>query len=292
MKGVDIFCATQAATSICLSMQEASSSSSSVIQLGGDSISICRLIDRYNPIIRDSRITCGSGRNRPLPPHSSNQLPISPKPKNINKKSNTSSKPSKETKKRQNDHNGHVGKRKSSWSCTKPSEFITPPSSSRYLLSEKDLVDVLSDYNHDPVLNSKSCHQAVKVVANESSPPKPPSSSSPSGDQVVVLRVSLHCKGCEKKMRKHLSRMEGVTSFTIDFVAKKVTVTGNVTPLEVLASISKVKNAQLWPPTVASSVPSTKADLINSELKNAKQLVVSDRKLENHSQNPPVIQLL
>lgn len=26
---------------------------------------------------------------------------------------------------------------------------------------------------------------------------------------VVVLRVSLHCRGCEKKMRKHLSRMEG-----------------------------------------------------------------------------------
>nr|XP_016435228.1 PREDICTED: uncharacterized protein LOC107761519 [Nicotiana tabacum] len=289
MKGIDIFCASQAATSICLSMQEASSSSSPVIQLGGSG----RLINRYNPIIRDSRITCGSGRNRPLPPRSSEQPPISPKPKNINKKSNTSSKPSKETKKRQSDPKGHVGKRKSSWSCTKPSEFITPPSSSRYLLSEKDLVDVLCDYNdHDPVLNSKSCHQAVKVVANKSSPPKPPSSSSCSGDQVVVLRVSLHCKGCEKKMRKHLSRMEGVTSFTIDFVAKKVTVTGNVTPLEVLASISKVKNAQLWPPTVASSVPSTKADLIDSELKNAKQLVVSDGKLENLSRNPPVFQLL
>lgn len=39
----------------------------------------------------------------------------------------------------------------------------------------------------------------------------------------------------------------GVTSFNIDFPAKKVTVIGNVTPLGVLASISKVKNAQLWP---------------------------------------------
>lgn len=27
--------------------------------------------------------------------------------------------------------------------------------------------------------------------------------------QIVVLRVSLHCKGCEGKVRKHLSRMEG-----------------------------------------------------------------------------------
>lgn len=27
--------------------------------------------------------------------------------------------------------------------------------------------------------------------------------------QVVVLSVSLHCKGCESKVRKHLSKMEG-----------------------------------------------------------------------------------
>lgn len=47
----------------------------------------------------------------------------------------------------------------------------------------------------------------------------------------------------------------GVTSFNIDFAAKKVTVVGDVTPLSVLASISKVKNAQIWP-TSASAVGS------------------------------------
>ncbi|KAL4271480.1 hypothetical protein GQ457_13G013210 [Hibiscus cannabinus] len=67
-----------------------------------------------------------------------------------------------------------------------------------------------------------------------------------SNHQVVVLKVSLHCKGCEGKVRKHLSRMEGVTSFTIDSAAKKVTIVGDVTPLGVLASVSKVKTAQLW----------------------------------------------
>ncbi|GAB4860285.1 hypothetical protein Ancab_011765 [Ancistrocladus abbreviatus] len=71
--------------------------------------------------------------------------------------------------------------------------------------------------------------------------------SAQSRDQVVVLRVSLHCKGCEGKLRKHLSKMEGVTSFSIDLATKKVTVIGNVTPLSVLTSISKVKNAQFWP---------------------------------------------
>ena len=39
----------------------------------------------------------------------------------------------------------------------------------------------------------------------------------------------------------------GVTSFNIDFAAKKVTVKGDVTPLGVLNSVSKVKNAQFWP---------------------------------------------
>ncbi|XP_074362309.1 protein SODIUM POTASSIUM ROOT DEFECTIVE 2-like isoform X1 [Apium graveolens] len=63
--------------------------------------------------------------------------------------------------------------------------------------------------------------------------------------EVVVLRVSLHCRGCERKMRKHIFKMEGVTSFNIDFAAKKLTVVGNVTPLSVLASVSKVKKAQL-----------------------------------------------
>lgn len=45
----------------------------------------------------------------------------------------------------------------------------------------------------------------------------------------------------------------GVTSFDIDFAAKKLTVVGNVTPLAVLASVSKVKNAQLLtlPPSSA-----------------------------------------
>jgi len=39
----------------------------------------------------------------------------------------------------------------------------------------------------------------------------------------------------------------GVTSFSIEMETKKVTIIGDVTPLGVLESVSKVKNAQLWP---------------------------------------------
>ncbi|XP_018442960.1 protein SODIUM POTASSIUM ROOT DEFECTIVE 1 [Raphanus sativus] len=81
-------------------------------------------------------------------------------------------------------------------------------------------------------------------------PSPPPTEKNSSSDQVVVLRVSLHCKGCAGKVKKHLSKLKGVTSFNIDFAGKKVTVTGDVTPLTVLASISKVKNAQVWPETI------------------------------------------
>ncbi|KAJ4824859.1 hypothetical protein Tsubulata_025229 [Turnera subulata] len=65
--------------------------------------------------------------------------------------------------------------------------------------------------------------------------------------QVVVMRVSLHCQGCAGKVKKHLSKMEGVTSFSIDLETKRVTVMGHVSPVGVLESISKVKKAEFWP---------------------------------------------
>lgn len=64
--------------------------------------------------------------------------------------------------------------------------------------------------------------------------------------KTVELRVSMHCNGCAKKVQKHISKMEGVTSFVVDLESKKVVVMGDITPLEVLQSISKVKFAQLW----------------------------------------------
>ncbi|KAI3830086.1 hypothetical protein L1987_04219 [Smallanthus sonchifolius] len=97
----------------------------------------------------------------------------------------------------------------------------------------------------------KSRSSSVRLLAQAESP----GSKSSKPHQVVELRVSIHCKGCEGKVRKHISRMEGVKSFHIDLESKKVTVVGDVTPLSVLASISKVKNTQLWPSPPSSSSP-------------------------------------
>ena len=40
--------------------------------------------------------------------------------------------------------------------------------------------------------------------------------------------------------------VSGVTSFEVDLESKKVVVMGDITPFEVLESVSKVKFAELW----------------------------------------------
>ncbi|KAM0936884.1 putative heavy metal-associated domain, HMA, heavy metal-associated domain superfamily [Dioscorea sansibarensis] len=90
-----------------------------------------------------------------------------------------------------------------------------------------------------PVLSKKDKHL----------PPNPNPNPNPNNIttfQVVVMRVSLHCQGCAGKVKKHISKMEGVTSFSIDLEAKRVTVMGHVSPDCVLESISKVKKAEFW----------------------------------------------
>ncbi|KAJ6382526.1 hypothetical protein OIU77_031051 [Salix suchowensis] len=69
MKKIDVFCASQASTAICMSMEQPSSSTT--IQLGG------RALDRYNPIIRDQKRI---PRTLPLAPCTSQPPPISPVP--------------------------------------------------------------------------------------------------------------------------------------------------------------------------------------------------------------------
>ncbi|XP_022749777.1 protein SODIUM POTASSIUM ROOT DEFECTIVE 2-like isoform X2 [Durio zibethinus] len=64
--------------------------------------------------------------------------------------------------------------------------------------------------------------------------------------KMVVLRVSMHCHGCARKVEKHICKLEGVTSYKVDLASKRVIVIGDIIPLEVLESVSKVKNAELW----------------------------------------------
>ncbi|KAL9247033.1 hypothetical protein vseg_020504 [Gypsophila vaccaria] len=271
-----------------------SSSSSSTFVAGG------RTLDRHNPIITDEKRSGFS--NDPTTPlgtprtnHILQQKPKSPfttttttpqhKNKNYNKKSSPLLKMTKNIIQHKNvDVDNRV---KYDNDLCGPSEliakavecntskpnigYVSPPESSRYLLEGDDdtsFLDALSGFGSGlkPDPNDDGSDRVEVSYENDGlcKPRKDCSSSSVSSDQVVVLRVSLHCRGCEKKMKKHLSKMSGVTSFNVDFVAKKVTVVGDVTPLQVLANISKVKTAKLWSP----AIPSYSNVEINTEAKN------------------------
>ncbi|KAJ4970396.1 hypothetical protein NE237_003495 [Protea cynaroides] len=238
MKGMDLSCASPASTAICVSIEK-----SSVILQGG------RAIDRHNYHLKDERRST-RGLLNPSSSSSSSSSSHTHTPQ--------SQPPTKSKAYPQNQNK----KKKPS---AKATDLINPPGSSRSLLSDTSFFDVYSEF--DPISASVPAEPSrpLSLIPDDSPALKPSSSSTPSLPspalepssssiptrhqvlQVVVLKVSLHCKACEGKVRKHISRMEGVTSFTIDFPTKKVTIIGDVTPAAVLASVSRIKSAQFWP---------------------------------------------
>ncbi|KAM3202395.1 protein SODIUM POTASSIUM ROOT DEFECTIVE 2 [Capsicum annuum] len=252
MKSIDLFCASPASTAICSSMDQRT-----MVRHG-----IRHQIDRKIDRLGDPR----TPKIKTPIPCSSHQLPFDPK--------------NYYHQKNQKSQDGKL-RRKSS------ADVADLGGSSRYLLSDSTtpFIDFLSSSDNcisgdakalvpsKPVraksTNERLMYRSSSTRSVESPVYKPSSTYSNDlcvykstrscpREQVVELRVSIHCKGCEGKVRKHISKMEGVKSFNIDLASKKVTVIGDVTPLGVLTSISKVKSAQFWPsPTTSSSSSSS-----------------------------------
>ncbi|XP_051129729.1 heavy metal-associated isoprenylated plant protein 36-like [Andrographis paniculata] len=66
--------------------------------------------------------------------------------------------------------------------------------------------------------------------------------------QTWVLRVSIHCQGCKRKVKKVLQSIEGVYTTNIDTQLQKVTVTGNIDAQTLIKKLVKTgKHAELWP---------------------------------------------
>ncbi|CAH2064220.1 unnamed protein product [Thlaspi arvense] len=235
---------------------------------------VARAIDRHNPIIKD-------GRRSYTAPCSSGDDYIAPY-RQLSKMTRVPSSSSGDGKMIQVDK----GRKSSSGSLLKliSSDNIslarksfgcvatpacdvtkTPLGSTRYLLgSEPVSLSGSTGGGKDTVVAEEGEASLPKRGSGAADEEKMNKTSSSGSDQqaskVVVLRVSLHChcRGCQGKVKKHLSRMQGVTSFSIDFASKKVTVTGDITPLQVLGCLSKVKNAQFWTTPVTpppSSLP-------------------------------------
>ncbi|RDX98590.1 Protein SODIUM POTASSIUM ROOT DEFECTIVE 2 [Mucuna pruriens] len=224
MKGIDLFCSSSASTAVTSSMHHRST--------------VHRRTKSYDYDRRKSQlhIPCSS------------QLPINPKPYFEKHRKSSADKQNCDMR------------TKSSVDVTDLYTHVSADGSSRrYLLGDAPFIEWVSESNKIAAIAPSQHHVKDKpMVVNRNDPSTLRSSSSArSKDQVVVLRVSLHCKACEGKVRKHIAKMEGVTSFSIEMETKKVTIIGDVTPLGVLASVSKVKNAQLWPSSTSSLVLSS-----------------------------------
>ncbi|XP_073158263.1 uncharacterized protein [Henckelia pumila] len=63
-----------------------------------------------------------------------------------------------------------------------------------------------------------------------------------------ALRVSIHCEGCKKKVKKVLQNIEGVYKIDIDSIQQRVLVTGNVDSEALIKKLVKSgKPAEIWP---------------------------------------------
>ncbi|KAL2490603.1 Heavy metal-associated isoprenylated plant protein 26 [Abeliophyllum distichum] len=67
--------------------------------------------------------------------------------------------------------------------------------------------------------------------------------------QTVEIKVKIDCEGCERKVRRAVEGMKGVSSVNIERKQNKLTVVGYVEPHKVVARVihRTGKKAELWP---------------------------------------------
>ncbi|XP_051146854.1 heavy metal-associated isoprenylated plant protein 35-like [Andrographis paniculata] len=89
---------------------------------------------------------------------------------------------------------------------------------------------------------------------------------------VVVLKASIHCEGCKKKVKKILNQLPGVEDVDVDTRQQKVTVAGAVDADTLIKKLAKSgKHAQLWP-----QPENGKADKSITGKKAEKKKILSD----------------
>ncbi|EES12456.1 hypothetical protein BDA96_06G152500 [Sorghum bicolor] len=66
----------------------------------------------------------------------------------------------------------------------------------------------------------------------------------------IEMKVYMHCDACERKVRRTISKVEGVETVEVDREENKVTVTGDFEPEKVVRKIKKKtgKKAEILPP--------------------------------------------
>ncbi|GJN17305.1 hypothetical protein PR202_gb04362 [Eleusine coracana subsp. coracana] len=69
----------------------------------------------------------------------------------------------------------------------------------------------------------------------------------PPTQPVVELKVGMHCERCIKAIKKAIKTIDDMESYQLETETNKVTVTGNITPEEVVKALQKIgKTATSW----------------------------------------------
>ncbi|XP_057418757.1 heavy metal-associated isoprenylated plant protein 35-like [Lotus japonicus] len=97
--------------------------------------------------------------------------------------------------------------------------------------------------------------------------------------QTWFLKVSIHCEGCRRKVKKVLQSIDGVFTTTIDPQQQKVTVTGSVGVEILIRKLVKAgKHAEVWPENLSGK---GNANASNKAKKKSEQR--NPETVENHS---------
>ncbi|KAK6942769.1 Heavy metal-associated domain, HMA [Dillenia turbinata] len=65
------------------------------------------------------------------------------------------------------------------------------------------------------------------------------------GKVTAVLKVDLHCEGCAKKVKRYVSKLDGVDDVKVDSSASKLTVTGNMDPEKLREGVAGKTNKKV-----------------------------------------------
>ncbi|KAJ3694399.1 hypothetical protein LUZ60_009879 [Juncus effusus] len=107
--------------------------------------------------------------------------------------------------------------------------------------------------------------------------------------QTHVLRVNIHCDGCRDKVKKLLTKIEGVFSVNIDVDLQKVTVVGNIDADTLIRKLNRAgKYAELWSnkPNNNNNNHSNHKNSNNAPQKNQKQNNAPQNQKQVQFQNP------
>ncbi|KAK3010492.1 hypothetical protein RJ639_012711, partial [Escallonia herrerae] len=107
--------------------------------------------------------------------------------------------------------------------------------------------------------------------------------------QTWVLKVSIHCQGCKRKVKKILQGIEGVYVTAIESQQQKVTVTGNVDAETLIKKLVKAgRHAEMWPASPAGKGKGKKSGKSKNVEKDGGPKSSEDSSSdEEEEENPP-----